>query len=98
MGKNNKAAEVDKAERERLLSQAYNVASQTLREENRDRFNELYASEAASRGVEWKPRLSAAEKAEQELLTIFDSFPELRTRYAPDVEELNLVPEAEPKA
>jgi hypothetical protein len=92
MGKNNKAAEVDKAERERLLSQAYNVASQTLREENRDRFNELYASEAASRGVEWTPRLSPEEKAAQQMEQLLLEFPSLRDRFVSESDEAAVEP------
>jgi len=72
-----------KEEREKRLSQAYNHASQDLREKYREEFNALYARYAADLGVDWKPRMKPEQKAEQELLTIFDAYPELRAKYAP---------------
>jgi hypothetical protein len=74
--------ELSREEREKRLSSAYNRASQALREAHRDEFNTLYREHAATLGVEWSPRLKPEERAEQELLTIFDAFPHLRERYA----------------
>lgn len=91
-------AEMDQAERERRLSKAYNTASQTLREAHRAEFNELYSKFAEKEGVHWEPRLKPEEKAEQQLLLIFDEFPELRERYAPSPGEDEPVPEAVPKS
>lgn len=73
-------AEMSREDRERRLSKAYNVASQTLREEYRDRFNTLYSEAAAQQGVEWSPRLKPEERAEQTVLSLLDEFPELRER------------------
>jgi hypothetical protein len=75
--------EMSREDREKALSKAYNDASQQLREEQRDRFNTLYSEAAARLGVEWKPRLKPEEKAEQDLLALFDAFPDLRRKYAP---------------
>lgn len=77
---------LSREEREKRLSSAYNRASQALREAHRDEFNTLYSEHAATLGVTWSPRLSAEERAEQELTTIFESFPHLRARYT-EVEE-----------
>ena len=84
--------ELSREEREKRLSTAYNRASQALREAHRDEFNQLYSEHAASLGVSWTPRLKPEERAEQELLTIFDEFPELRRRYAPSPGEGEPVP------
>lgn len=79
--------ELTREEREKRLSSAYNRASQALREAHRDEFHTLYREHAAQLGVEWSPRLKPEERAEQELLTIFDAFPHLRERYAPSAGE-----------
>lgn len=80
--------ELSREEREKRLSSAYNRASQALREAHRDEFNTLYSEHAAELGVQWSPRLKPEERAEQELLTIFEAFPHLRERYAAGEDEV----------
>lgn len=46
---------------------AYNAATTTLRNNNRDEFNKYMLEETAKRGLEWQPRLSPAEKARQDI-------------------------------
>lgn len=70
----------DSEERKALLRQAYGTASQRLREENRDRFNELRIEAAKDLGVEWAPRPTADEKAEQEFDALIEAHPHLRER------------------
>lgn len=89
-------AEMAREEREKRLSKAYNTASQTLREAHRDEFNRLYSEAAAEQGVQWSPRLRPEEKAEQDLLALFDAFPELRQKYAPVPGENEPDPLAQP--
>lgn len=46
---------------------AYNAATTTLRNNNREEFNQYMLEETAKRGLEWQPRLSPAEKARQDI-------------------------------
>ena len=87
---------MSREDREKALSKAYNDASQQLREEHRDRFNTLYSEAAARLGVEWKPRLKPEEKAEQDLLALFEAFPSLRERYMADQSVDSVAPGADP--
>jgi 23S rRNA A2030 N6-methylase RlmJ len=67
-------------ERKSKLRQAYSQATQELREENRDRFNELYAEKAAELDVEWSPRRTAEQKAEDVFDSLLAEYPHLRER------------------
>lgn len=79
--------QMSQGDREKLLSQAYNRASQILRERHRDEFHKLYGEHASDLGVEWTPRLTPEQKAEKELQTIFEAWPELRERYQQAAEQ-----------
>jgi hypothetical protein len=70
----------ERAERDKQMSAAYTAASKTLRENHRDEFNQLYAKEAKARGYDWKPRLSEAEKAEQQMRELLAKHPELKDK------------------
>lgn len=87
---------LSREERERRLNRAYGKASQELRDRYRDEFNQLYGEAAREEGVDWKPRLRPEEKAEQELLTIFEAWPDLREKYAADQAQADQEPEPEP--
>jgi len=63
-----------------LQRAAYSAAEKRLREENRDRFNALMAEEAQARGVDWKPRPTAEEKAQAELDRLLAEHPALAER------------------
>jgi hypothetical protein len=67
-------------ERKSKLRQAYAQATQELREENRDRFNALYSEKAAALGVEWSPRRSPEQKAEDAFDELLTEYPHLRER------------------
>lgn len=71
------ATEIDSAERDRLLSQAYGAAQSRLREENKDRFNALYSEEAKKRGIIWTPRKSKEEAALDTILELLAAHPKL---------------------
>jgi hypothetical protein len=68
-------------ERDRRLQKAYTAATQELREAHRDEFNDLYSKHAADQGVEWKPRLTPEQKAEQEFERLLQDFPHLMDRF-----------------
>lgn len=74
--------EIDGAERDRLLSQAYGAAQSRLREENKDRFNALYSEEAKKRGIVWTPRKSKEEAALDQITELLASYPSLAEKLA----------------
>jgi len=63
--------------RSALLRQAYGAATTRLRESHREEFDRLYAAEATQRGVEYTPRLTAEQKAEQEFQRLLEQYPHL---------------------
>jgi len=67
-------------DRKALLRKAYGTASQRLRENHREEFNDLRSTAAKELGVEWAPRLTAEEKAEAEFDALLDAHPHLRER------------------
>lgn len=71
-----KGKEGDKA----ALRKAYGTATQQLRDNHRDEFNDLYATAAADLGVEWSPRLTAEQKAEAAFDNLLTEYPHLRER------------------
>jgi hypothetical protein len=58
--------EVTPEERDRRLQKAYTAATQELRQTHRDEFNDAYSRHASELGVEWRPRPSAEQKAEEQ--------------------------------
>lgn len=68
------------AERKEKLRAAYGKATTSLRENHRDEFNKLYSEHAAELGVEWSPRPSEEQKAEQQFEDLLTNFPHLRER------------------
>ena len=69
-------------EKKAALRKAYGTATQHLRDNHRDEFNKLYSAEAAALGVEWSPRQTPEEKAEQAFDTLLRDYPFLRDRLA----------------
>ena len=63
-----------------LLRQAYGAATQELREKHREEFNELYSAKASELGVEWSPRKTPEQKAEQAFDTLLRDYPHLAER------------------
>jgi hypothetical protein len=66
-----------KADRQKGLNAAYSAASKRLREAHQDEFNSLYQQEAADRGIEWTPKATPEQKAEQEMQALLAQFPHL---------------------
>jgi len=63
-----------------LLRQAYGQATQDLRTNHRDEFNELYAARAKELGVDWQPRMTPEQKAEAQFDELLEAYPHLRER------------------
>lgn len=68
------------AERKNKLRTAYGQATQELRDNHRDEFNELYAAAAKEAGVEWSPRLTPEQRAERQYDALLAEYPHLADR------------------
>lgn len=82
-GKARAAAEPEETEeqrRKRLLRKAYSEATQLLRERHRGDFEGLYEDRASALGVEWHPRPSAEQKAEEQFEALIEMYPYLLDR------------------
>jgi len=79
-------------DRKARLRAAYGRATQELREKHRGEFHTLYQTAAANAGVEWHPRLTAEQRAEQEFDTLVTQFPHLLNR-VPDASGSDLTAE-----
>lgn len=77
------ASEMTSEERDRRLQKAYTAATQELRDGHRDEFNALYSKHAEAHGVDWSPRLTAEQKAEQEFDRLVRDYPHLLERTPP---------------
>jgi hypothetical protein len=77
----------DQEKRAKGLTKAYGLATSRLRDENRERFNELYQAAAAEQGIEWSPKLSEEQRAEQEIAALVERFPHLADRFREQVPE-----------
>jgi CTP synthase (UTP-ammonia lyase) len=62
------------------LRQAYQAATQTVREAHRDEFNKAYQREAEARGVKWEPRKTQVEKDAEEFERLLSEHPEFLDR------------------
>lgn len=71
-----------------LRREAVAAADKRLREENRDRFDELVQEEATARGVTYQRRLTEEEKAEQRLNQILAEHPALAAKVAAPAQEI----------
>lgn len=68
--------------RSSLLRKAYGAATTRLREQYRTEFDALYSQEAEALGVEYTPRLTAEQKAEQQMQALLAEFPHLAEKVA----------------
>lgn len=64
------------------LNKAYTAAGTLLREAHQSEFNDLMKAEAKKLGIDWAPKLTKKQKAEQELKAILDEFPDLADNLA----------------
>jgi hypothetical protein len=72
--------EEEKAARQAALRKAYSNATTRLREAYRSEFDELYAQEAETLGVNYTPRPTPEQKAEQEVQALLEKYPHLRDK------------------
>lgn len=72
--------EEQKTERANKLRKAYSNATTRLRESYRAEFDSLYVQEAQQLGVNYTPKPSPEQKAEQELRALLEAHPGLRDR------------------
>ena len=68
----------DSAERNRLLGQARQAATQIVLTNHREEFEGAYVAEAAARGVDYKPRPTKKDRDREQLLQLLQDNPELR--------------------
>jgi hypothetical protein len=59
---------------------AYSAATRRLREAHKDEFNGFMREEAKRLGVDWAPRLTPEQKAEQEFDRLLEEHPHLRAK------------------
>ena len=62
----------------RAKQQARDAATRRLIETHEDEFRTLMREEHEARGVEYKPRLTAEERARQQVLDLFAEYPHLK--------------------
>lgn len=79
--------EDDSTDRDAVLKATYVVATKRLREAHLDEFNGYRQEEAAKRGVEWTPPLSADQKARADLDRLLAEHPHLVEELASRVEQ-----------
>lgn len=77
-------AETDKSERSNKLRKAYGNATTRLREQYRTEFDALYSQEAEALGVDYTPRLTPEQKAQQEFDALLEQYPNLAQRVQPN--------------
>jgi hypothetical protein len=65
-----------------LKREAYGAATSRLRDKYRSEFNTLMQEEASKRNIDWRPRPTEVQKAEQQLNDLLAQFPELATRFS----------------
>lgn len=60
-----------------LKSEAYQAAATRLKAKYPDDYRAMVAAEMTARGVEWKPRATAEDRAKEKLHAIYREFPHL---------------------
>jgi hypothetical protein len=63
-----------------LLRKTYDMATQQLREAHPEEFIDLRKTAAKELGVEWEPRLTAQQRAEQDFDALIQAYPHLLER------------------
>jgi hypothetical protein len=72
--------EQEQQDRASKLRKAYTNAQASLRTIHRDEFDRLYQEEAQKLGVDYTPKPSAEQKAEEQINTLLSEYPHLRER------------------
>lgn len=66
-----------KADRQKALTEVYTEATKQLRERHLDEFNELRKALAAERGIDWAPRPTPEQQAQQQIEKLLADHPAL---------------------
>lgn len=74
----------DEKTKDTLLRESYSAAEKRLRENHSDEFNQLRAEEAKARGLDWKPRKTDKEKAQEQVNALLTQYPDLTLPPAAD--------------
>lgn len=83
--KTTEATEVEQV-RDTRMSAARSAAATRLRDAHLDEYNQFVVEEATARGLEWKPRPTAEQKAAADLAALLEAHPHLREQFtAPTV-------------
>lgn len=72
----------DETETRDLLRKSYDMATQRLRKANEEDFIKFRREAAEELGIEWEPRLSQEQRAEQEFDALLEQYPHLADRIA----------------
>lgn len=88
--------DTEKAERSTKLRTAYTQANTALREKYRDEFERLYQEKAEALGVDYKPRPTAEQRAQEQMEAILNDYPHLREQFGTGASP-DPAPEPEPE-
>lgn len=75
------------ATRDQLLSRAYSASQRDLREAHPEEFNKYMEKHTAALGIDWKPKLTEEQRAEQEFQRLLEANPWLRAKFLTPAEE-----------
>lgn len=78
--------------RQTALNKAYAAANKQLRENHLSEFNGLYRAHAANLGQDWKPKLTGAQKAAEDIKALLEQFPELADTAITKADEVGSAP------
>lgn len=70
--------ELSTEERQALINKADSRAYRALRKAHQQEFNEAKQAAAAELGLDWRPRMSAEERARKQINALLSEHPELQ--------------------
>jgi len=71
------ATQAEGTSRDEVVRRAYSKAGTTLREKYREEFNGLVKKYAEDEGVDWSPKKTKEEKAQEEFARLLEEYPHL---------------------
>jgi hypothetical protein len=87
-------APTDKSERSQKLRSAYTAANTALRESHREEFERLYQQKAQELGVDYKPRPTAEQRAQEQMEALLNEYPQLREQFGSTTTDEEQTPES----
>lgn len=73
-------AEMSEEDKRKAMTEIYTKAESMLKEAHKAEFNEMRKKLAAERGIEWSPRPTAADRAEEQVRKLISENPSLAAR------------------